>query len=167
VSTRLLILSDTHVPQRAKRLGDDTWRRVDEADVVLHAGDWTGLTFFEELRGRAASLIGVWGNNDGEELRAELPEFHRFEIEGIRFAMTHILADAATRESAAIAAAPDAQVFVYGHSHIPWNAFTPGGMQLLNPGSPTDRRMQPHWTVMTAVADAGELRDVRLVPVER
>jgi uncharacterized protein len=167
VPTRLLLLSDTHVPQRARELGDETWRMIDDADVVIHAGDWTGHEFFTRVRDRAGELIAVWGNNDGDELRAELPEFHRFELDGVRFALTHILADAATREKAAIAAAPDADVFVYGHSHIPWNAFTPGGMQLLNPGSPTDRRMQPHYTVMTAVADAGELRDVQLVPVER
>jgi uncharacterized protein len=167
VPTRLLLLSDTHVPQRARALGDETWRLIDEADAVIHAGDWTGHAFFEQVRERSAVLHGVWGNNDGAELRAELPEFSRFEIEGVRFALTHILADAATREQAAAAAAPDAQVFVFGHSHIPWNAVTPTGMQLLNPGSPTDRRMQPHWTVMTAVADSGELRDVELVPVER
>ena len=51
--------------------------------------------------------------------------------------------------------------------HIPWDAVTPRGIRLLNPGSPTDRRRQPVCTMMTAVADAGELRDVELVPVER
>lgn len=133
----------------------------------MHAGDWNSVEIFDLIRRRAGALQGVWGNNDPAELRELLPEFARFEVEGVRFALRHILADAATRERAAEDAAPDAQVFVYGHSHIPWNAFTPSGMQLLNPGSPTDRRRQPHWTVMTAVADAGELREVRLVPVER
>ena len=58
-------------------------------------------------------------------------------------------------------------VLVFGHSHIPWDTTTPGGIRLLNPGSPTDRRRQPVCTLMTAVTDAGELRDVALVPVER
>lgn len=165
--TRLLIVSDTHVPQRARRLGDETWRLVDAADLVIHAGDWTGHEFFAEFRDRAPDVRAVWGNNDDAETRAELPEFLRFDVEGVRFALTHILADAATRERAAETAAPDADVFVFGHSHIPWNASTPTGMLLLNPGSPTDRRRQPHWTVMTATVDAGELRDVRLVPVAR
>jgi uncharacterized protein len=51
---------------------------------------------------------------------------------------------------------------VFGHSHIPWDTVTPRGLRLLNPGSPTDRRRQPHRTYLTAVADAGFLRDVTL-----
>ena len=60
---------------------------------------------------------------------------------------------------------PDADVVVFGHSHIPWDSVTPRGLRLLNPGSPTDRRRQPVCTMMTAVVDAGELREVALVPV--
>ena len=55
---------------------------------------------------------------------------------------------------------PDTDVLVFGHSHIPWDTTTPGGLRLLNPGSPTDRRRQPHGTYVTAVADGGRLRDV-------
>ena len=61
------------------------------------------------------------------------------------------------------AAFPDTDVLVFGHSHIPWDTVAPGGLRLLNPGSPTDRRRQPAHTMMTATVDAGELRDVRLV----
>jgi predicted phosphodiesterase len=61
------------------------------------------------------------------------------------------------------AAFPDTEVLVFGHSHIPWDTVAPGGLRLLNPGSPTDRRRQPAHTMMTATVDAGELRDVRLV----
>jgi predicted phosphodiesterase len=53
-------------------------------------------------------------------------------------------------------------VLVFGHSHIPWDSTAPGGLRLLNPGSPTDRRRQPHCTYMTAEVDAGELTEVRL-----
>jgi uncharacterized protein len=58
-------------------------------------------------------------------------------------------------------------VLVFGHSHIPWNSIAPGGLRLLNPGSPTDRRRQPHGTFVTAVADDGVLRDVVFHPVPR
>ena len=54
---------------------------------------------------------------------------------------------------------PDADVLVFGHSHIPWDHCT-DGLRLLNPGSPTDRRRQPHGTFVTAVAADGELQDV-------
>jgi uncharacterized protein len=56
----------------------------------------------------------------------------------------------------------DLDVLVFGHSHIPWDTTTATGLRLLNPGSPTDRRRQPHCTYMTATVDAGELREVTL-----
>jgi predicted phosphodiesterase len=57
---------------------------------------------------------------------------------------------------------PDTDVLVFGHSHIPWDTSTKTGLRLLNPGSPTDRRRQPHCTYMTATVAAGTLRNVEL-----
>jgi predicted phosphodiesterase len=53
-------------------------------------------------------------------------------------------------------------VVVFGHSHIPWDTVTPGGIRLLNPGSPTDKRRQPVGTYLTATAYDGRLSDVVL-----
>ena len=78
--TRLLLISDTHVPARARRLPDQVWRAVDEADVVVHAGDWVDVATLDALEARARHLVGVFGNNDGAELQARLPEFARFEL---------------------------------------------------------------------------------------
>jgi len=61
--------------------------------------------------------------------------------------------------------ADDTDLLVFGHSHIPWDSRTDGGMRLLNPGSPTDRRRQPVATYMTAQISDGKLCDVTLVPV--
>ena len=165
MATRLLLISDTHVPQRARRLPDQVWRAVDEADLVLHAGDWVDLSLHDELAGRAAALLGVYGNNDGADLRAVLPEIARDTIEGIRFAMIHETGAATGREKRMDAAFPDTDVLVFGHSHIPWDSVSPGGLRLLNPGSPTDRRRQSAHTYLTAVADNGRLTDVTLVAV--
>jgi putative phosphoesterase len=163
--TRLLLIADTHVPKRARRLPEQLWRAVGDADVVMHAGDWVELPLLDELEQRASRLIGVWGNNDGPELRARLPEVARETIDGIRFAMVHETGPATGREARCEAAYPNTDVLVFGHSHIPWDTMTPRGLRLLNPGSPTDRRRQPACTYLTAVADAGVLRDVRLVVV--
>lgn len=165
MATRLLLISDTHVPQRARRLPEQVWRAVDEADLVLHAGDWVDLLLYDELSRRATALLGVFGNNDGADLRGVLPEIARATIEGIRFAMIHETGAAAGRERRMDAAFPDADVLVFGHSHIPWDSVTPGGLRLLNPGSPTDRRRQPTHSYLTAVADNGQLTEVTLVPV--
>ena len=165
--TRLLLLADTHLPKRARALPEQVWRAVDAADVVFHAGDWVDATLLDDLEERAARLVGVFGNNDGDELRARLPEIADVVIDGIRFAMIHETGSATGREARCEAQFPDADVLVFGHSHIPWDTTSPRGLRLLNPGSPTDRRRQPVCTMMTAIADAGMLRDVELVPVTR
>lgn len=159
---RLVILSDTHVPKRAKHLPTEVWQRVEAADVVVHAGDWVDVALLDELEARSRRLIGVWGNNDGPDLRARLPEVAREEVGGLQLAVVHETGQAAGRERRCQAMFPDTDVLVFGHSHIPWDTTTPGGLRLLNPGSPTDRRRQPHCTYLSAVVTAGELLDVEL-----
>lgn len=151
-------MSDTHLPQRARVLPDELWREVERADTVLHAGDWVEEALLDQLTERARHVIGVWGNNDGPGLRARLPEIARFDLHGLRFAMTHETGDAPTRERRMDALHPDTDVLVFGHSHIPWNTVTPGGLRLLNPGSPTDRRRQPTCTYMTVEVTDDDLQ---------
>ncbi|WP_309082413.1 metallophosphoesterase [Zhihengliuella sp.] len=166
MTTTLLLLADTHLPARARRLSDDVLRAVDAADVVVHAGDWVDAATLDLLESRSRRIHGVYGNNDGPELRARLPEVARFTVEDLRFAMVHETGPAGKREERMDAAFPGVDVLVFGHSHIPWDTTTPGGLRLLNPGSPTDRRRQPVCTMMRATVDGGRL-DVELVPVER
>jgi len=167
VATRLLLLADTHLPKRARALSPDVWAAVESADLVVHAGDWVDIALLDELQARSARLLAVWGNNDGDRLRARLPEVARETVDGIRIAVVHETGPATGREARCEAAYPDTDLLVFGHSHIPWDSVTPNGLRLLNPGSPTDRRRQPVCTMMTAVADAGELRDVTTIAVER
>ena len=161
-SVRLLILADTHVPKRARDLPAEVWAAVDAADVVLHAGDWVDVPLLDALERRAARLVAVVGNNDGPALRARLPEVARVTLGGLRFALVHETGPAAGREARCAAGFAGADVLVFGHSHIPWDSTAPGGLRLLNPGSPTDRRRQPDRTYLTAVADGGRLTEVTL-----
>ena len=71
------------------------------------------------------------------------------------------------REARAEAAHPGTDLLVFGHSHIPWDTTSPGGLRLLNPGSPTDRRRQPTCTFMTAELVDGAVREVVLHPTSR
>lgn len=161
-SARLLLIADTHVPKRARELPAQVWREVDRADVVIHAGDWVDVALLDELERRSRRLVGVHGNNDHGELRERLPEVARVEVGGVGLAVVHETGPAKGREQRCAAEHGDADVLVFGHSHIPWDTTAETGLRLLNPGSPTDRRRQPHCTYMTAVAHAGELRDVQL-----
>ncbi|AIG78985.1 phosphodiesterase [Amycolatopsis japonica] len=157
---RLLLIADTHLPLRAKALPDQVWREVDTADVVVHAGDWVEVALLDELEARSGRLIGVYGNNDGADLRARLPEIARADLGGVRLAVIHETGAKQGRERRCDELFPDTDVLVFGHSHIPWDTVTPNGMRLLNPGSPTDRRRQPFCTYQTAEIRDGELRDV-------
>ncbi len=162
---RLLLLADTHVPRRAKDLPARVWEEVDRADLVVHAGDWVDVALLDALQERSRALLACWGNNDGPELRARLPEVARAELEGVRVAVVHETGASAGRERRADAAHPDVDLLVFGHSHIPWDTTTPGGMRLLNPGSPTDRRRQPVCTFLTLDLCDGAVADVVLHPL--
>ncbi|MGS2590537.1 metallophosphoesterase family protein [Streptomyces hebeiensis] len=158
----LLLMSDTHLPRRAGRLPDELLARAERADVVLHAGDWVDVATLDLLEARARRLVGVWGNNDGPELRARLPEVARVELGGLRFGVVHETGPAQGRERRCAERFPGLDVLVFGHSHIPWDTTAPGGLRLLNPGSPTDRRSQPFRTYMTAEVADGRLTEVTL-----
>jgi uncharacterized protein len=147
---------------RAKDLPAPVWAAVDAADVVIHAGDWVSVELLDALEARARRLVGVFGNNDGPPLRARLPEVARVELAGVRFAVVHETGAAAGREQRCARAYPDADVLVFGHSHIPWDTTAENGLRLLNPGSPTDRRRQPTFTWMTAEVADGALHAVEL-----
>jgi putative phosphoesterase len=159
---RLVITADTHVPRRARDLPPALWAAVDEADVVIHAGDWVDVALLDLLEARAARLVGVYGNNDGPPLRARLPEVADVELGGLRIAVVHETGAATGREARCAARFPGRDLLVFGHSHIPWDTVAPGGLRLLNPGSPTDRRRQPYRTYLTATIERGRLGDVTL-----
>ncbi|MGW3412130.1 metallophosphoesterase family protein [Streptomyces sp. NPDC000888] len=159
---RLLLMSDTHLPKRARELPAPLLAELPLADVVIHAGDWVDIETLDLLESRSTRLIGVHGNNDGPALRARLPEVARAELGGLRLGVIHETGAAEGRERRCAVRFPDLDVLVFGHSHIPWDTTTDTGLRLLNPGSPTDRRRQPHCTYMTAEVTDGRLTDVHL-----
>jgi putative phosphoesterase len=162
MATRLLLISDTHIPGRARSLPPAVRAAADASDLTIHAGDWVAASVVEDLA-RHGEVVGVYGNNDGPDVRALLPEVARRTIEGVRFAVVHETGDAQRRHLRMDAEFPHTDVLVFGHSHIPWDTVTPGGLRLLNPGSPTDRRRQPRCTMMTLTVDDGAVQDVELV----
>ncbi|MFP3465969.1 metallophosphoesterase family protein [Leifsonia sp. SIMBA_070] len=164
---KLLLISDTHVPKRARALPVQVMEAVDAADVVIHAGDWVDAATLDLLEQRSRRLVGVYGNNDGPELRSRLPEVAHVELDGLRFVVVHETGPATGREARADRDFPEADVLAFGHSHIPWDTVSPRGLRLLNPGSPTDRRRQPVGTYLTAEVREGRLEAVALVPVDR
>jgi len=132
------------------------------SDMVVHAGDWVDVSLLDRMEKRSQRLVGVCGNNDLGVLRERLPEVARVDVDGVRLGVVHETGPSQGRERRCNDRFPDLDVLVFGHSHIPWDTTTPSGLRLLNPGSPTFRRRQPHCTFMTALVHGGRLLDVEL-----
>jgi uncharacterized protein len=129
---------------------------IGRADLVLHAGDFTSVRAYDELRS-IAPLHAVHGNMDEPDLQASLPERLVAEAGTVRIGMVH---DAGRREGRAarlVTAFPGCTAVVYGHTHLP-EVSRHGDVWVLNPGSPTERRRAPHRSLLTVEIDDGLLR---------
>lgn len=143
---RLAIISDTHLPRGRRRLPDDCVAELRAADVILHGGDIATAAVLDELEALGPPVRAVLGNVDGADLAGRIPETDTFEAAGARFAMVHDAGPAKGRLARLRRRFPDADVVVFGHSHIPLHE-REGAFQIFNPGSPTDRRRQPRHTM--------------------
>jgi putative phosphoesterase len=161
---RAIVLADTHMgPGRpGRRLPDAVYGLLDGADVILHAGDVTAPSVLHELGG-FAPVHAVLGNND-VDLR--LPERLTVDLDGVTVAMIHDSGPSAGRAGRLRRWFPDADVVVFGHSHLPWHEVEPGGQLHLNPGSPTERRRAPTRTVAVLETEAGRLVRADIVDVD-
>lgn len=159
------MLSDTHAPRRWRRCPPAVADHLRDADLVLHAGDVCIPDVLDELAGYAP-VRAVCGNNDGPDVVAwGAPETAEFDVAGLRVAMIHDSGPAPGRLNRMRRRFPSADVVVFGHSHIPWDE-SGGGLRIFNPGSPTDRRRQPHGTVGLWRVEGGELVSAEIVPVD-
>ena len=158
---RVVVLADTHIRAgSSRRVPEAVYPALERADLVLHAGDLLVPEVLDELR-RFAPVHAVFGNNDVPELVATLPEQVALDLDGVRVAMVHDSGASKGRPARMRRWFPDADVVVFGHSHIPINEPGIDGQLLFNPGSTTERRRQPHHTYGEL-----DLRDGEIVRAE-
>ena len=150
------MLADTHLHGDLSTLPPEVWDMVDASDAVLHAGDVVTSDLLHALRKRRP-VHAVLGNNDTSLVRT-LPDRIELELAGVRVAMVHDSGARSGRERRMRRWFPDADIVVFGHSHIPIDAEGEDGQRLFNPGSAVQRRRQPHRT-----AGVLELRDGAIV----
>jgi putative phosphoesterase len=151
------VIADTHVPRRARAMPESLAPHLGRADLVLHAGDLMDPALLDQLAAYAP-VKAVRGNLDPPGL----PESLEFEFGGARVAMIHDSGRRQGRRTRLRRRFPEARVVIFGHSHIPFLE-DEDGLMLLNPGSPTDRRRQPHHTFALLHAERGEVRAEILV----
>jgi putative phosphoesterase len=130
------------MPRGARTLPDACVDRLAAADLILHAGDLTSVSFLAELRGIGPPVEAVHGNIDEPALHSLLPAERVVEVGEARIGMLHIAGPRHGREARLAARFPECDAVVYGHTHVPQVDLV-GGTWILNPGSPTERRSAP------------------------
>jgi putative phosphoesterase len=131
------LVSDTHVPVRAKKIPHKVFEVFQKVDFIVHAGDLVQMSVIDELE-RAAPVLAVYGNMDGAEIRGRLPKTNSLKVFNWKIGVTHnpgVLFG--IRKMREIAGKNEFDVLVYGHTHNPkvkWE----GNTLFINPGSPTN-----------------------------
>lgn len=139
------------MPRRARVLPEELVPHLEEADLVLHAGDLIEPSLLDQLALYAPVCV-VKGNLDPPN--ANLPEVLEFDFGGVRIAMIHDSGRREGRRKRLKRRFSEARVVVFGHSHVPFLE-DENDLLLLNPGSPTDKRRQPDYTFALLHAEDG------------
>jgi putative phosphoesterase len=159
---RIVVLSDTHAPRFWKRCPPAVAEHVVSTDLILHAGDVCVASVLEELSAYAP-VHAVIGNNDGPDVAAwGATETAELDLAGLRVGMIHDAGPKEGRLARLRRRFPGADLVIFGHSHIPLQA-AEGNFRIFNPGSPTDKRRQPHRTLGLLEIDSGHLTRADIV----
>lgn len=157
---RIAVISDTHMPGRGRVLPAPCLARLEEADLIVHAGDWSDAATLAIVRGLGPPLVAVHGNVEEREVRTTLPATAEVEIGGLTLGVVHNGGAEAGRRERLRKRFPGAGAVIFGHSHIPLHDAAPDGFFILNPGSPTDRRGSPRHSMAEIVLAAGRPPEV-------
>lgn len=110
----ILLLSDTH-----SHLDERILKYAQQADEIWHAGDFGNISVLTALE-KTKPLRGVFGNIDGHEIRAAVPEVMSFKCEQVQVLMIHIGGYPGRYTPLAKKEIENCRpkLFVSGHSHI-------------------------------------------------
>lgn len=138
----IAVLADTHMPRGPRRLPERCVELIRAAEAVIHAGDFVALPVLEEVQTLCSIVHAVHGNVDEVPLRRLLPAEVEVEVGHRTVAIIHDAGPAKGRLSRLRRRFPTADAVVFGHSHLPLHE-EEDGLQIFNPGSPTERRRAP------------------------
>lgn len=141
---KIVVISDTHIPERAKELPQGLLEAFKQADMIIHAGDFADLSVLEEIKGACKTVKAVSGNMDHDEVKEQLPEKEIIEVGEFRIGVMHgwgapanllqILDESFKNDKV--------NLIIFGHSHKAFNEKR-GNILYFNPGSPTDQIFSP------------------------
>ncbi|TGE32332.1 metallophosphoesterase family protein [Desulfosporosinus sp. Sb-LF] len=153
---RIAVLSDTHL-REGRSLPRIVWEHLTQIEMILHAGDLTNMSLLEELAS-IAPVRAVRGNCDGWDV--SLPERDIVECESLRIGLIHGSAgkgkNVPERAYLAFADSP-VDIIIFGHSHSPFMEWR-NGILMFNPGSPTDKRREPQYSIGVLDLQRGQVK---------
>ncbi|WP_456275811.1 metallophosphoesterase family protein [Bacillus sp. AK128] len=141
---KIIVLSDTHLPKKAKELPAKLIDEIKTANHLLHLGDWQSVDVYLTLKGMI-KIDGVAGNVDDVDIVTLLGYQKIVSFNGINIGLVHgHLGKGKNTEERAYNTFSSNKVdlILFGHSHIPIYKIV-NGVTLFNPGSPTDKRRHP------------------------
>ena len=125
---RLGVISDTHGMLRPEVF--DIFREVDH---ILHGGDIGRWDLVVELQA-LAPVTAVYGNTDGFDIRAKVPQVAEIELDGFSVVVTHGDQFGSPTPAKLHEAFPRAEIIVFGHSHRPLLELVDRTVTVMNPG---------------------------------
>ncbi|MGE5187521.1 MAG: metallophosphoesterase [Betaproteobacteria bacterium] len=137
LSKKVGLISDTHIPKRARELPKRVFEVFEKVDYIIHSGDLVELDVVDELE-QLAPVLAVYGNMDGADICNALPRLNSLRVFDWKIGVMHdpniINGLNYSRE---LVKQNSFDVFIYGHTHVPiikWE----GKTLFMNPGSPTE-----------------------------
>ncbi len=142
---RIGVISDTHIPERAKEIPEKILRDFKNVDMVIHVGDLVDLKVLDQLKAVCPNVRAVYGNMDPQEVRKQLPEKEIINVGTHKIGVMHgtgapvkliaLLSEAFKNDRV--------DIIIFGHSHSAFNE-KKGDILFFNPGSATDKVFSPY-----------------------
>lgn len=143
------LISDTHIPDRGKKIPKKVFDAFKEVELILHTGDITSLEVIKELE-KIAPTIAIQGNMDRTK-GLNLPKSKVITIENKKIGLIHgeVYPRGDSQQLYYTALELGVDILVSGHSHIA-QVEKIKGIILVNPGSPVAPRLSdPSVAIMT------------------
>ncbi len=172
--TRIGLISDTH-----GFLDENVFTHFEKCDEIWHAGDFGDIALASQLSnhwsdrdslspnsGSQTRFKGVYGNIDGNDIRAIYPEQLVFMCEEVKVMMRHIGGsppkyNPKTRKELML---HQPQLFISGHSHILKIMYDDKQQCLhMNPGAAGKHGWHKVRTLIRFVIDGKEMKDCEII----
>lgn len=163
--TRIGIISDTHIPAAGDDLPEAVYNELDKCDLVIHAGDFVSMDFYEKMKSRY-KLVAVAGNMDEFSLKDMLQDKEVFKVKDVTIGLIHGegapsgIVDFCLHQFEK----DNVDIIVCGHSHQSINKRYSGTL-FINPGSPTDKIFSSCNSMAVLTIDDKKEYNVKIIKV--